>query len=318
VRSVLIIDDSPTLRRQIRAVLERDGAFGEVLEAGDGLQGFKLLVDRRPDVVLCDLVMPGIDGAKFLMMYTARADLRSIPVIMLTGEDDLSRKADILERGASDYVTKPFHDKELLARVRIQTRLKTLQDELRAVNEQLAALAITDELTGLANRRHFNRRLVEEVLRTQRYRTPLSVVLADVDHFKRVNDTHGHPMGDEVLRNTARVFAAAVRTTDTLARYGGEEIALVLPHTGADGALVLAERLRATLAATVHVRDDARVQATASFGVASVDGDVGLVTADEFIARADAALYRAKQTGRDRVVLWDASLVAGSETPPKP
>jgi diguanylate cyclase (GGDEF)-like protein len=251
-------------------------------------------------------------------MYSTRADLRAIPVIMLTGEEDLGRKVEILEKGAADYVTKPFHDKELRARVRIHARLKALQDELRAANDRLAALAVTDDLTGLANRRHFDRRIVEELQRTRRYHTPLSLVLADVDHFKHVNDTYGHPMGDEVLRNTARVFGTAVRTTDVLARYGGEEIVLVLPHTDAAGAVVLAERLRTTLAATVHTRDGVRIQKTASFGVASIDGRAEPVTADELIARADVALYRAKQTGRDRVVLWNANFTAGSETPPKP
>jgi len=197
---ILVVDDSAAIRRQIRGVLEQLEGVEEFLEAADGLQAFKLLVDRKPDLVVCDLIMPTFDGLKFLALRATRAELESIPVIMLTAEDDATRKVEVFERGASDYVTKPFDDEELLARVRVHYRLKVLQDELREANKRLEALADTDGLTGLYNRRYFDGLLLRELQRTARYKTPVGVVLLDIDHFKYINDTFGHPMGDEVLR----------------------------------------------------------------------------------------------------------------------
>ena len=185
---ILIVDDNAMIRSEIKAVLMKDGSFTHFLEAADGLTAFKTIMDCPPDLVLCDLVMPGFDGLKFLGLKASRKELEQIPVIILTAEDDLDRKAEILERGASDYVTKPFHEKELLARVRIHTKLKLLQDELREKNAQLEALSVTDVLTGLANRRRLMTRLEEEVQRARRYKTPLAVVMIDIDHFKQVND----------------------------------------------------------------------------------------------------------------------------------
>jgi len=305
--SILVVDDSATFRSQIRAMLVRGGGFGEILEAGDGLTALKILVERRPDLVICDLVMPGIDGMKFLALRAARKEVAEIPVIMLTAEDDIDRKVDMLDRGAADYVTKPFHEKELLARVRVHLRLKQLQDELRQLNARLETLSATDPLTGLCNRRDLDRRLVEELKRTVRYGTPLSIIAVDVDHFKQVNDGHGHAMGDEVLRNIARVFLGGVRSVDTVARVGGEEIIILLPHTARDGALQLAERLRAALAVTEHTLGDATIRVTASFGVACLASAAAAAgtRAEALVARADAALYRAKAEGRNRVIGCD-------------
>ncbi|HJW33208.1 MAG TPA: diguanylate cyclase, partial [Holophagaceae bacterium] len=210
---VLIVDDNAMIRQEIKAVLMKDDSFGSFLEAGDGLSAFKILMEQQPDVVLCDLVMPGFDGLKLLGLKASRPELAQIPVIMLTAEDDLDRKAEILERGASDYVLKPFHEKELLARVRIHTKLKLLQDELRVKNAQLEDLSVTDVLTGLANRRRLMTKLEEEVQRARRYKTPLSVVMIDIDHFKHVNDEYGHAMGDAVLRNIGAMLKASVRNT---------------------------------------------------------------------------------------------------------
>ena len=241
---ILIVDDNAMIRSEIKAVLMKDGDFSHFMEASDGLTAFKTIMEHPPDLVLCDLVMPGFDGLKFLGLKASRKELEQIPVIILTAEDDLNRKAEILERGASDYVTKPFHEKELLARVRIHTKLKILQDQLLEKNAQLEALSITDPLTGLANRRRLMSRLDEETSRARRYKTPLSVVMIDIDHFKQVNDTHGHAMGDEVLRNIGAMLKASVRTTDLAARYGGEEFTLVLPHTDIPAAIQVAENLR--------------------------------------------------------------------------
>jgi two-component system, cell cycle response regulator len=313
---ILVVDDSPAIRRQICIVLrelqELEGVE-EFLEAGDGLQAFKLLVDHKPDIVVCDLIMPTFDGLKFLALRATRPELASIPVIMLTAEGEASRKVEVFELGASDYVTKPFDDQELLARVRVHYRLKVLQDELRDANKRLEALADTDGLTGLFHRRYFDTLLLREVQRTARYKTPLAVVLLDIDHFKYVNDTFGHPMGDEVLRNVAKVVTAGVRVTDCAARYGGEEIAIVFTQTTGQGVAEVTERLRSQLEQFEHVYEGHRVHRTASFGVSMVDGRGVPLTPTELVERADRALYRAKRSGRNRVVLWTPDLDAEPE-----
>jgi len=308
---VLVVDDSPAIRRQICGVLgelqELEGV-DEFLEAADGLQAFKLLVDRRPDLVVCDLIMPKFDGLKFLALRATRPELANIPVIMLTAEGDATRKVEVFELGASDYVTKPFDNEELLARVRVHYRLKILQDELREANKRLEALADTDGLTGLYNRRYFDGLLLREMQRTARYKTPIGVVLLDIDHFKYVNDTFGHPMGDEVLKNTAKLVTAGIRVTDCAARYGGEEIAIVFTQTSATGVAEVTERLRQTIERFEHEYEGHRVKRTASFGVGLIDGKGVPLTPKELVERADRALYCAKRGGRNRVVVWTPEL----------
>ncbi len=297
---VLIVDDNAMIRQEIKAVLMKDDSFGSFIEAGDGLSAFKILMEQLPDVVLCDLVMPGFDGLKLLGLKASRPELAQIPVIMLTAEDDLDRKAEILERGASDYVLKPFHEKELLARVRIHHKLKKLQDELREKNAQLEALAVTDALTGLPNRRHLMKRLEEEVARVKRFEQPLSLLMMDVDHFKLVNDTYGHAMGDEVLRNMGALLKQSIRATDLAARFGGEEFTVLLPNTDLEGAVQAAEGLRLKFEASSHALEGQIIQKTMSLGAAC------LTPADDrspeaLLKAADEALYRAKHGGRNRV-----------------
>lgn len=305
---VLVVDDSPAIRAQIRDVLQQVPEFSEFIEAGDGLQAFKAMVERQPDLVVCDLIMPVFDGLKFLALRATRPELLNIPVVMLTGESDANRKVEVFDQGASDYVTKPFNDRELLARVRVHYRLKVLQDELRDANKRLEALADTDGLTGLFNRRYLDSLLQRELQRTTRYKTPLGVVLLDLDHFKQINDRYGHQTGDEVLRNVSKLVSQAVRVTDSVARYGGEEIAIVFTQTQALGVSEVTERLRQTLADFEHVHQGQVVRGTASFGVSVCDGKGVVPSATEILERADRALYRAKHSGRNRVVQWTPEL----------
>jgi len=309
---ILVVDDSPSIRSQIKGVLQQVQGFDEFVEAGDGLQAFKLMVDRQPDLVVCDLIMPVFDGLKFLALRASRPELVNIPVIMLTADGDANRKLEVFDKGASDYVTKPFNDRELLARVKVHYRLKVLQDELRDANKRLESLADTDGLTSLFNRRYFDSVLVRELQRTERYKTPLGLVLLDIDHFKRINDDFGHSMGDEVLRNVSRVVTSSVRVTDFAARYGGEEIAVVFTQTTAQGVSEVTERLRQRLADFSHVYQDHRVQCTASFGISVCDGRGLTPKAKELVDRADRALYQAKRGGRNRVVAWTPELDADS------
>lgn len=305
---ILVVDDSAPVRAAVAETLRQAGDLGEVLEAEDGLVALRLMAEERPDLVVCDLVMPGCDGIQLLRLRAAKPELASIPVLILTADTELDRKVELFDRGASDYVCKPFDPRELVARVRVHLRLKLMAEDLAAANEKLYRLSCTDPLTELFNRRHFNNVLDVEVARLQRYGIPLALILADVDHFKRVNDEHGHPVGDEVLRRVAVTLGRSVRKADVVARYGGEEIAIVLTNTGTAGAFVLAERLRAAVETTPVQAGERTVRCTASFGVAAADTSADVTDAAKLVSRADCALYAAKRDGRNRVVMWGPEL----------
>ncbi|MEW6486863.1 MAG: diguanylate cyclase [Thermodesulfobacteriota bacterium] len=298
--SLLIVDDSPGLRQEVRRLVERLGLFSSCREAENGIEGYKEVLAGAPDLILCDLVMPSVDGFKFLNLVRARPDLRDIPVILLTGRTEVGVKIRGLELGASDYVTKPFDPGELLARIKVQLKIKALQDALRASNEQLRELSSVDPLTKLFNRRYFMQALEAEYARSARYGTPLAFLMLDIDHFKRLNDTYGHQAGDEVLRGLADLLRVRVRGTDVAGRYGGEEFCVLLPHTGLPGAAELAERIRAAVEGTPIEARGERLGITVSVGAAACPGP-RVATADDLIRLADEALYEAKAAGRNRV-----------------
>jgi diguanylate cyclase (GGDEF)-like protein len=283
--------------------LRKAALFETHHEAADGIEGFKAALNQSFDVIVCDLEMPGMDGFKFLAMRNSREELRDVPVIMLTGREDLETKIRGLDQGASDYVTKPFDPAELVARVRVQLKIKTLQDALKKSNQLLLQLSNTDPLTGLHNRRYLMDTLAREVERSCRTDIPLSLVMIDIDHFKRVNDTYGHQVGDAVLVAVAALLQGQLRPYDTAARFGGEEFVLVLPSTELAAAGAVAERLRKLTANLSFAKEGAAdLGLTISAGVAIVSPG-SIVNADDLIRQADTALYRAKQDGRNRVAL---------------
>lgn len=298
--TILLIDDSAAHRAELRRALAPTGMFDRVLEASDGMAGLKLLLNESIDVVLCDLEMPGFDGEKLLHVKQASPTSRNIPFVFVTGSANMDRKARLLEIGASDLVNKPFHAADLIARLRLQLRTKRLQDELRLKTETMARLSTTDSVTGLRTRRYVTEVLAIEFLRVRRYQTPLSVVMADLDHFKKVNDVYGHLAGDAVLQGVSRLLLQQLRATDVAGRFGGEEVLIVLPHNDIDGARVLAERWRMSVDHTLFpVGDDREVRVQISVGVAGCTPEMR--GSDELIAAADRALYRAKDAGRNRV-----------------
>jgi two-component system, cell cycle response regulator len=308
---ILIVDDSVGVRREIVQALSSTDEFEIPRECEEGFGALKVLGDFKPDVVICDLVMPGLDGVGFLRLKAARPDVVHVPVLMLTSADDTNRKVELLERGAADYVTKPFHPRELLARVRTLYRQRVLQEELEIANLKLYELSCTDALTSVFNRRHFNSTLEAEVSRHQRYGTPVSLILVDVDHFKSVNDRFGHAVGDSVLRDIADTLRRVVRKADVVARYGGEELAVILTNTGEGGALILAERLRSAVERLDHRDQEGRsFRTTASFGLASLEQGGESTSTDAILGRADEALYVSKKTGRNRVAVWKQQTAA--------
>ena len=302
--SILIIDDNRTVRQQILEALEGTGLFDSLLDAGDGIEGFKILLSKPIDIILCDLEMPGMDGYKFLRMVASREEIQDIPVIILTSHEGQEEKIRGLGAGASDFLTKPFYPDELVARVKVQLKIKSLQDSLKESNRQLTKLSQTDPLTNLSNRRRLMEILAVEFDRSNRNGAPFSVLMIDLDHFKRVNDTYSHQEGDIVLKAIAVVMRGHLRLYDTAARYGGEEFTLVLPETGLAGAVGVAERIRKEIAKLNFAGVIENLKVTASIGVATSTGKkIGSV--DDLLRAADDALYEAKTNGRNRVEFSD-------------
>ena len=303
-RTLLIIDDSAAIRHQVEATMADGLLFQKVLKARDGVEGFKLLVSHPVDVILCDIEMPAIDGLKFLALLQSREDLKDTPVIMLTSHDDVATKVRGLESGASDYITKPFEPAELLARLKVHLQLKTLQDELRRSNRLLLELSQTDPLTRLCNRRSLTEMLESELNRCQRHQVPCALIMADLDHFKRVNDRYGHQAGDEVLIAFADLLHGLLRPYDLAARFGGEEFCLVLPETTLDQAREVAERIRRRVENFQFKGELSGLKLTVSLGVSWQPAE-GIISETELIRLADEALYLAKNNGRNLVETLD-------------
>jgi diguanylate cyclase (GGDEF)-like protein len=297
--TILVIDDEDSQRARIRRALEDARIFAKILEARDGFEGLRMLMGETVDVVLLDLEMSQLDGEKLLRMKDSSPGGSSIPFIFLTACSDLDRRARLLSHGASDAIEKPFHPADLVARLRLHLKVKRLQDELMLKNARLAQLSTIDGLTGLRARRFVDELLNIEFLRARRYRTSLVVLMADIDHFKRVNDEYGHVAGDHVLRGVAEVLRCMTRSTDVVGRYGGEELIVIGPQNSASGATVLAERMRETVEAGRFGVGDRKLGVTVSIGVAEYHN--GMSSPEDLVDAADRALYDAKEKGRNRV-----------------
>lgn len=310
--SVLIIDDSEAVREKIIKVLESRDLFSRFYQAEDGLEGFKKLLVSPVDIVLCDLEMPRMDGFKFLGMIKGRQEVADTPVIILTGNDDREMKIRGLEQGACDFITKPFDPEELVARMRVHLKIKHLQDDLKRSNELLLELSNTDHLTGLFNRRFLMECLDKEVQRARRKDGQVALLLLDIDHFKRVNDTHGHLQGDVVLQKVALHIQKELRSYDIAARYGGEEFVAVLPDTSLKEAFNVADRIRLSIQGMHFAGSLSNERITVSLGVALFPAS-GIDDTDGLLRTADEALYLAKERGRNRVVVSDPTSTGRSQ-----
>jgi diguanylate cyclase (GGDEF)-like protein len=303
VAGILIIEDSASQRAEVRGVLQKSGLFERILEADNGLRGLKLLLSEPVDLVLCDLELPGLDGEKLLRMSRS-AHGNQIPFLVLTSVSDSERMAQLLRDGASDTITKPFHATDLIARIELHLKLRRLQRQLIEKNKQLEELSITDALTGIRNRRFLTEVLSVEFQRAHRYGTGLTLLMADLDHFKAVNDRYGHLAGDRVLSSVAQRLKSQLRASDIAGRYGGEEFLVLLTHASLDAGFVFAERWRKALEdEPIELDAGTSIQITLSIGVATYLPS--FKDWDELVGAADAALYRAKEAGRNRVAVQD-------------
>jgi two-component system, cell cycle response regulator len=286
---ILIIDDNPDALEVARTRLAKECV--DIICADGGNAGMEAARREKPDLILLDLDMPDICGFDVCRILKADPDLSMTPILFLSGSGTAEDKVRGLDLGAVDYVTKPFDAFELRARVRAALRTKQLQDLL---NEH----AHLDPLTGLPNRRAIMERLQQEWARMERHGGPLSFIMADLDQFKKVNDTYGHNVGDQLLQMVAKALAQQCREVDLPARYGGDEFAIVVPNELAGAAIHLAERCRqAVEKGSLSARGET-IRATASFGVAEAPGPS---SPEALIERADKALYQAKEAGRNQV-----------------
>ncbi len=296
---IVLIDDDPAIVRLLVKVLGTNGI--EVIPSSTGAEGLELIDRREWDLCLLDRGLPDFDGIEICRHIKAEARFDTRQVIMLTGYNSVADRVEALNLGADDYITKPFHPTELLARVNASRRVVEMQQQLVDMARQLEELSARDDLTGIFNRRYFGATLDRTFDHCHRYQRPLSVALIDVDRFKHINDSFGHQTGDVVLAEVAKRFSGSVRSSDCLARFGGEEFVVLLPETQLEDAMSFGEKLRAAIASTpVPIADDRALPVTVSVGTASL-AHTQFNSPSEMIAAADQALYRAKRNGRNRV-----------------
>jgi diguanylate cyclase (GGDEF)-like protein len=298
-QAVLVIDDAQDIHDLIDVRLRPEGVT--VLHALDADAGLTLARERRPDLILLDLDLPGRSGLELCKDVIGDADLSSIPVLFLTGTVDVATKVRAFDAGAADYITKPFDAVELRARVRSALRTKRLLD-------LLTTRAQLDGLTGLWNRSHFDGRLTDAIAVADRYQRAVGVLIIDIDHFKALNEAAGHPFGDMVLRTVASALVAPLRAGDIACRYGGEEFGVIMHEIDRVGARAVAERVRQRIGALELTHAGRRVSVTVSVGYASSDmlppGQP--LTTEWLLAAADRGLYISKRAGRDLVSAGDA------------
>lgn len=292
---VLVIDDSVDVHRLLKARLRHEEI--DLVEALSGKDGVAIAKDLQPALILLDLDMPDVDGFQVLRQLKNDRRTMDAPVIILSALHSSQDKVTAFDLGAMDYITKPFDMTELRVRLRSALRLHQLV-------QMLAQRAQIDGLSGLWNRSYFNRRWADEVSLASRHGSALSLAMIDVDHFKSINDTYGHPAGDIVIQGLAKLLVRETRQEDVACRYGGEEFALVLPQTGPAQARQLCERIRVAASELLWVRHPERT-VTISIGLAGFERPPEL-SPELWVELADKALYQAKQSGRNRVTAAEA------------
>lgn len=296
---ILIAEDDPVSHRVLEEFLRKWGY--QVIGVANGADAWALLASEEPPrMAILDWMMPELEGIEVCRRVRARSGRAYTFLILLTAHGQKQSLLTGLKAGADDYLSKPFDADELRARLQVGERILRMQDELIAARDALHFQATHDLLTGIASRGATMEFLTRELARSFRERHSLGVVLADVDHFKAVNDQYGHLAGDMVLQELAQRMLKCTRAYDCVGRYGGEEFLIVFPSSGEEGTMRQAERIRKSVAATPVQTPEGQIQVTASFGIVASDSS-RLQDATELLRSADAALYRAKELGRNRV-----------------
>ncbi|AFZ47117.1 response regulator receiver modulated diguanylate cyclase [Cyanobacterium stanieri PCC 7202] len=306
---ILAVDDNSINRIMLEKILAKAGYQIKVL--ADSEEFLNMIGSVKPDLMLLDLMMPKIDGLELCRLIKAKANYKEVPIIFLTASDSKDNVIEAFRSGAVDYVTKPFNNEELLARIKTHIELKFTRDQLRKALVDLEKLATTDELTEIANRRHFLNLATREFNIAKRQKRSFSMIIFDIDHFKNINDNYGHPVGDIAIKLVAQKCQQSIRGEDLCARWGGEEFIVVVSDTLIDAAKRVANRIRREIASISLPIDDHNFKITVSVGIAQYqENDKSL---DQIVSRADKALYRAKNNGRNQVVLEHELLDIPSE-----
>lgn len=296
---ILVAEDDPVYCKMLEVMLVKWGY--EVIICFNGLNAWEILTSKdAPKFVILDWMMPGMDGMEVCRKIRENIKDTYVYILLLTAKDEMKDIIEGMETGADDYITKPFHTSELKVRLRAGRRILELQEELISSRERLRIMATRDALTGLLNRGAIVDALHRRLAHAEREGIPVGVVISDIDYFKNINDTFGHPAGDAVLRETAKRLQSMARPYDDIGRYGGEEFLIVLPGSNLAVTVNYAERLRACFEENAVKTNEGIIPATMSMGAtASIEGTA--TEADSIIRIADRALYKAKNNGRNRV-----------------
>lgn len=299
---VIIAEDESVTRRLLHASVARWGYDVEAF--ADGPAAWECLkCTTEPTVLIVDWMLPGLDGLDICRRVRAQGREPYVYILMVTGRSDRGDILEGLKAGADDFMVKPVHQDELRARIKVGERIVRMQAELVAARQAMATLATIDSLTGLPNRAAILRTLETEINRASREGIPVSVCLADLDHFKRINDTFGHGAGDVVLQQAGARMKAHVRSYQTVGRLGGEEFLIVLPNCDEVTATLVVDRVRTALSNTPIVAEGEHIQVTCSFGVTTFAPRETTIDPLALVQTADRALYEAKANGRNRVAV---------------
>jgi diguanylate cyclase (GGDEF)-like protein len=325
--SLLIVDDDQMNREILYRHLKNLG-YRNIILADGGKRGLEIVASQSIDLIMLDMMMPVINGLEVLEILKSHLEWRVIPVIIISALDEKEMMLSCIQKGSEDYLIKPYdrvllkarvsacldkkavYDREVLTKQKLELAYKELAMayyELEIVKNELEALSQQDGLTGIANRRYFDTVLEREWKAAQREKNCISLILFDIDYFKKYNDTYGHLAGDDCLCQIAIVVSKVIkRPRDTLARYGGEEFAVILPDTTPSGAIICAERIRYEIENLniIHTSSQINPYVTASLGISTISPHIEILNSQQIIREADLALYQAKREGRNRVKLW--------------